>query len=185
MKVITELSAPSFLIAAPQLRDPNFRRSVILLLEMNEKGAMGLVLSNASEIDTGTFFRSMQLDCMGNPQDSIYVGGPVQTDRAFILHSPAEAGPETEEVLAGVQISYSIESLRRLSHTRPQRMRIYLGYSGWAPDQLADEIGEGAWLVHEASSRLIFGHPSVDPWHEAFREMGIEPGQLIHSNVVH
>jgi putative transcriptional regulator len=185
MMEISELTAPCLLIASPQLKDPNFRRAVVLLLEFGDKGAMGLILSRTTELRLNTFLSSQELQCSHNTQQCIYSGGPVQTDRAFILHTPTKAGPETEEIVHGVCMSYSIESLHLLSRLSPPDMRIYLGYSGWAPEQLADEIGEGAWLIHEASSHLVFGHPDEDLWQEAFREMGLEPGQLLHSFAIH
>jgi putative transcriptional regulator len=173
------------LIAVPQLGDPNFYRSVIIMLEHGEQGSMGLVISRATTLSVGSFCDSQGLVYQGDATETVYLGGPVQTERAFILHSPGPRGPETEEILEGVHISYSLESLRLLSQEPTKHLRIYLGYAGWGPGQLAHELSEGAWLVHRASADLIFAGPDTDPWNTALAEMGIDPVRLMHSAAVH
>jgi len=185
MTFVTELSAPSFLIAVPQLGDPNFVRTVVFIIEHGDHGSMGLVISRASDLTMGTFCGSVGLEFRGDVEEAVYFGGPVQTERAFILHSSGPKGPETEEVLEGVSMSYSIESLRMLSEEPTDELRVYLGYAGWGPGQLAAELQEGAWLVHEASADLVFATPERDPWSEALHQMGIDPAQLMHSSQTH
>ncbi|MBI5507549.1 MAG: YqgE/AlgH family protein [Deltaproteobacteria bacterium] len=185
MAIETELAAPCFLIAVPQLGDPNFSRGVVLMLEHGEEGSMGLVINRPSNLDMGTFCASQNMSFKGDTSRLIYHGGPVQTDRAFILHSSQHEGPETEKVLNGIRLSYSLESLRLLVDDPPDRMRIYLGYAGWGPDQLAEEITQGAWLVTPPTDRLVFGAGAEEIWEAALREMGIDPGQLMHSGAVH
>lgn len=185
MAVETTLEAPSFLIAVPQLGDPNFIRSVVIILEHGDHGSMGLVISRATNLTVSAFCGSQGLEFQGDGSQCVYLGGPVQTERAFILHSPGPSGPETEEILDGVSISYSLESLRLLAETPTEHLRIYLGYAGWGPGQLAAEISEGAWLVHRASADLVFAGDEIDPWQAALREMGIDPAQLMHSPEMH
>lgn len=146
---------------------------------------MGLVISRASDLTMGAFCGSQGLAYAGDVTRAVYVGGPVQTERAFILHGPCEAGPETEEVLKGVFMSYSLESLRILAQRPTPHLRVFLGYAGWGPGQLADEVREGAWLVHEADPNLVFAEEERDPWQEALSAMGIEPAQLMHSSLAH
>jgi len=185
MHIVTELSAPTFLIAVPQLGDPNFTRAVILILEHGEKGSMGLVLSRSTNLTMDSFCDSQGIEYCGDGGEPVFVGGPVQTERAFILHSPGPRGPETEDVLDGVCISYSQESLRMLSEQPTDQLRVFLGYAGWGPGQLAAELQEGAWLIHEASADLVFAGQGRDPWQEALAQMGINPAQLVHSGAVH
>ncbi len=185
MAIVTTLEAPAFLIAVPQLGDPNFIRSVVMILEHGDHGSMGLVISRATDLTIGAFCGSQGLAYRGDGEQAVNIGGPVQTERAFILHSPGPEGPKTEEILEGVNISYSQESLRLLSETPAEHVRIYLGYAGWASGQLADEISEGAWLVHEASAALVFAQAEIDPWQAALEEMGIDPAQLMHSSEMH
>jgi len=185
MVVETELAAPCFLIAVPQLGDPNFSRGVVLMLEHGEEGSMGIVINRPSNLDIGTFCASQNMTFKGDATGLIYQGGPVQTDRAFILHASDHEGPETEKVLNGIRLSYSLESLRLLVEEPPERMRIYLGYAGWGPGQLADEISQGAWLMTSPVERLVFTDGIDKIWEAALREMGIDPGQLMHSGAVH
>jgi putative transcriptional regulator len=185
MAIETELAAPAFLIAVPQLGDPNFNRGVVLMLEHSDEGSMGLVINRPTELDMGEFCASQNLTFAGDPSTVIHQGGPVQTDRAFILHISDHEGPETEQVVDGLKLSYSLESLRMLTDEPPTALQIYLGYAGWAPGQLAEEVTSGAWLVATPSKALIFSPDSGAIWELALRELGIDPVQLMHSGAVH
>ena len=169
----------------PQLGDPNFNRAVVFILEHGEQGSMGLVISRASNLTVGAFCGTQGLVYRGDPSQAVFFGGPVQTERAFILHSTGPKGPETEEICAGVSISYSLESLRHLSENPTDNLRVFLGYAGWGPGQLASEVQEGAWLLHEPSVDLVFAEPERDPWSEALGQMGIDPAQLVVSSATH
>ena len=181
----TSLRAPALLIAVPQLADPNFSRTVVLLIEHSEDGSMGIIMNKPLEIDIGDFCASQELSFDGDATESIYQGGPVQVDRAFILHGSDQEGPETETVLNDVRLSYSLESLNILVESPPDRLRIFLGYAGWGEGQLVDEITSGAWLVCNAADDLIFASEPEFLWEQALRRMGIEPAQLMHSSATH
>jgi putative transcriptional regulator len=185
MIVETELAAPAFLIAMPQLGDPSFNRGVVLLIDHNDQGTMGLVINRPTEIKIAELCAGQNMTWGGDQAASVYQGGPVQPERAFILHASAHQGPETEEVLSGVRFSYSLETLALLSKEPPDRYRIFLGYAGWGPGQLATELTSGAWLVGQVSETLLFSGDSDGVWEAALREMGIDPMQLMHSGAVH
>ena len=185
MVIEADLAAPCFLIAVPQLGDPNFARGVVFILEHGEEGSMGIVINKPSNLDIGTFCASQNMTFKGDTSALIYQGGPVQTDRAFILHASQHEGPETESVLNAVRLSYSLESLKLLVEDPPERMRIYLGYAGWGPGQLAEELTQGAWLMAAPTEKLVFETGIEQVWEAALREMGIDPGQLMHSGAVH
>ncbi len=185
MVVEQELAAPCFLIAVPQLGDPNFQRGVVLMMEHSDEGSMGLVINRASSLDMGTFCESQEMQLKGDRGALVYQGGPVQTDRAFILHASEHQGPETEPVVDDVKLSYSLESLKMLAESPPRKWRVYLGYAGWGPGQLASEITSGAWLVSRPTRGLIFDTAPDKVWDEALRDMGIDPVQLMHSGAVH
>ncbi len=185
MSLETELRAPVFLIAVPQLGDPNFVRAVVLILEHGDKGSMGLIVNRPSKVTSGSFCRSQSVPFNGDPKALVYQGGPVQTDRAFILHDPGIEGPETETVTDDLHLSYSLESLRLLGKAPPPHLRIFMGYAGWGPDQLAEEISGGAWLVATPHAGLIFSPNAERVWEGSLREQGIEPVQLVHSGTVH
>ena len=186
MGIETELRAPAFLIAVPQLGDPNFFRGVVFILEHNDEGSMGLMINRPSKLPYSTFFKSQNMAFKG-PSGGAVVnqGGPVQTDRAFLLHESQHKGPETESVVGDLCLSYSLESLRLIAATPPPHLRIYLGYAGWGPGQLAEEVTAGAWLVGRPNRQLVFDVPPDRVWESALRDMGIEPVQLMHSGAVH
>ncbi len=179
------LSSPAFLVAVPQLVDPNFHRAVVLLVEHGEQGSMGIVVNRPIELDMGEFCASQSLDFGGNRAAKVYQGGPVQTDRAFLLHQSEHEGPETESVMGQVKLSYSLESLEQIVKTPPNRLRVFLGYAGWGEGQLAEEVTSGAWLVSHADPGLLYMREANKMWETVIRAMGIEPVQLMHSGVVH
>ena len=185
MGIETELTAPAFLIAVPQLGDPHFNRGVILILEHGEQGSMGLMVNRPSTVQMGAFCASQNMLYRGDKSALVYQGGPVQTDRAFLLHASNHQGPETEVVLDTIRLSYSLDTLRMLAENPPEHWRVFLGYAGWGPGQLADEISAGAWLVSNPSEQLVFRFASDTIWDAALREIGIEPVQLMHSGTVH
>ena len=185
MTVETELAAPAFLIAMPQLGDPNFVRGVVLIIDHGEHGSMGLLINRPTELEIAEFAASQNMKWAGDPSGVVYQGGPVQTERAFILHASDHQGPETEPVMDGVRLSYSLESLKMLADRPPARYRVYLGYAGWGPNQLAEELTAGAWLLGAPNERLIFDAAVEDIWEQALREMGIDPMQLMHSGAMH
>jgi len=183
--VETELAAPSFLIAVPQLGDPNFSRGVVLVIDHGDHGTMGLLINRPTDLDVKDFCESQNMKWAGDGSGLIYQGGPVQTERAFILHASEHKGPETEPVFDGVNLSYSLESLKLLADEPPSRYRIFLGYAGWGPGQLAEELTTGAWLLGQPNPKLIFDAAVADIWETALREKGIDPVQLMHSGAVH
>jgi putative transcriptional regulator len=185
MTVEVDLAAPTFLIAVPQLGDPNFQRSVIFVLEHGDQGSMGLVINRSSDLSMGAFCTSQGLAYRGDTNQVVYIGGPVQNDRAFLLHTPGPTGPETETIFDDVRLSYSVETLKMLVERPPEDVRVYMGYSGWGPGQLAHEVTEGAWLLGPPATDLVFKVPPQQIWEVALRRMGIEPAQLMHSGAVH
>ena len=185
MAIEMELSAPSLLIAVPQLGDPNFKKGVILVVDHGDDGTMGLLINRFVDINLGEFFASHNIRFCGDPSLQVCQGGPVEPERAFILHSSSHEGPETEAVLGDVRLSYSLESLELLAENPPERFRFYLGYAGWGPGQLADEVTSGAWLVTEPSENLLFDTPMDDIWEHALNELGIDPMQLMFSGSIH
>jgi len=185
MSIEIDLAAPVMLIAVPQLGDPNFNRGVVLMLEHNEQGSMGLIINQPTHLNMGVFCASQGVPFTGKKSQSIHQGGPVQTDRAFILHISEHEGPETEAVTVGMRLSYSMESLRGLASNPPDLLRVYLGYAGWGPNQLAEEVTAGAWLLAPVNDHLVFNVSPEMMWETALSDLGIAPMQLVHSGAMH
>jgi putative transcriptional regulator len=185
--------APGLLLALPQLRDPNFERSVVLMLEHHEDGAFGLIVNHPTEMRL-----SELLDGAGIAVDSlardatIWTGGPVMPGDheplGLILYRPKGATiPGTSDDsgdghvttdLALYPLPADLSILDALLSEPPDRVRFLLGYSGWGPGQLERELAAGAWLVGEASADLVFETPCEDMWDSAVRELGIDPAAL-------
>jgi putative transcriptional regulator len=175
----TALSAPTFLVAVPSLRDPNFQNTVVLVLEHHPRqGSMGLIINRPSLLPIGAFCASQRMVFHGDVTALVYKGGPVQTDRAFILHSSEHEGPETTCIHEKLKLSYSLESLKLLAQAPPEYMRVFLGYAGWGPGQLAQEMTMGSWLVVPPDNRFIFNTPVDDIWNKTLSSVGIDAYRL-------
>lgn len=158
------------LIAEPMLNDPNFARSVILLCEHGDEGSVGFVLNHAT---------NFTLDALlpGNnfPSIDIYHGGPVEEDTLHILHRIPDIIQGGLEVTQGVFWGGSYEELKEVAWRYDQEhpnMRLFKGYSGWAPGQLEREINEGTWLVTDANDDLLFDTRTEDIWKKAIELLG-------------
>ena len=150
--------APGLLIAVPQLDDPNFARSVVLMIEHNDRGSFGLVINQPSEVTASELLDSLAMRWAGDAQTVVWSGGPVARSTGWVLHEPVPAlvGEGTSTIGPGVALSTSPERLRALAARPPARMRLLLGYSGWGPGQLAREMAQGSWLHADLDPAIIF-----------------------------
>ncbi len=178
--------APGLLLAMPQLHDPNFSHSVVLMIEHGEGGSFGLVVNQPSLIKAAELLHSLDMSWGGNEQAVVWSGGPVSPTTGWVLHQPIDQlgmkswrGGGTIDVCPGIALTTSPERLRAIALTPPDRVRLLLGYSGWAPGQLAEEMARGAWLHAEADPSLIFESPPTELWVRAIRSLGINPESLI------
>lgn len=170
--------APGFLIAMPQLGDPNFHRSVILMIEHGDGGAMGLVVNHAAQLTLKDLAKGQQLDIAGkHERDAVYVGGPVEPQRGFVLHD-CGALEEKFEVCPGLYLSVTLDALGPLLVDEDCRLRFCLGYAGWGPKQLEKEIAAGAWLFTEAAGDPVLEGDPNKLWDSTLRGMGVDPAML-------
>lgn len=174
-------TAPGVLIAVPQLADPNFHRSVVLMIEHNAQGALGLVLNVELEHRAQSVAEELGLTWPGLPEARLRRGGPVEPQSLWMLHEDGWAFPETMRVIPGVSVSRSREALTRMCEAREQRLVFLVGYAGWGPGQLEKEIGQGTWLIHRASPEMVHEWTPDVIWERALREMGIDPAHLVEA----
>ncbi|MBB2486598.1 YqgE/AlgH family protein [Mitsuaria sp. WAJ17] len=174
-----------FLIAMPGMADDAFAGSVVYMCEHNEKGALGLVINKPISLTVGHLFEKVELalpdeDLAARP---VFYGGPVQTERGFVLHERLdEQGGHYNATLAipgGLEMTTSRDVLEALSHgAGPRKLLVTLGYSGWAAGQLEEEIGRNGWLTVDATPEIIFETPVEQRYERALGLLGIDPRML-------
>ena len=180
-----------FLIAMPGLQDMAFARSVVYLCEHSERGALGLIINKPTDINLQKLFDKVEMS-LGRAdlvQQPVMQGGPVQTERGFVLHDPlvwGEDGTEKEAVYAstlaipgGLEMTTSKDVLEALAEgAGPRRLLITLGYSAWGEGQLESEIAENAWLTVGADQSVIFETPIHERYDRALALLGVQAWML-------
>src|SRR5438067_464740 len=172
--------APSFLLSMPQMLDPNFARTVVLLCKHREDGAFGLVV-NRPLVTSGKVTVSLDPPVTTDRELQVWIGGPVQPHRSWILVGRDEDDDENEDyggwrVGDDLYLSTSPDLLRRmLDPTPPRYARLIVGYSGWGAGQLEAELQCSSWLITTADRDLIFNTPADQMWETAIRRMGADP----------
>jgi putative transcriptional regulator len=174
-----------FLIAMPGMADGAFAGSVVYLCQHTETGALGLVINKPIDIKLKSLFEKVELslDTPSLAEQPVYFGGPVQTERGFVLHERVGDEPSpyssTLSIPGGLDMTTSKDVLEALSHgAGPKRLLVTLGYSGWAAGQLEDEIGRNGWLTVDAAPEIIFDTPVDKRYDRALSLLGIDPMML-------
>jgi putative transcriptional regulator len=178
--------APALLLSMPQLIDPNFARSVVLLCEHAAEGAFGLIVNRPSEVSAAA---AVNLEPpLEQPNDlPLLIGGPVEPQRGWILTAAPPEDVESKGLGAGLHLSASPLLLRRVLSSRPlpRRTHVLAGYAGWGPGQLDAELAESAWLIMPVELDLIFEIPAAAAWEMAIRRLGADPHLLQMGHGVH
>ena len=179
-----------FLIAMPGLQDEVFTRSVVYVCEHSERGALGLVINKPSDISMQRLFEKVELplhraDLCETP---VFQGGPVQTERGFVLHEPSFPGADhvgdpvyasTMVIPGGLEMTTSKDVLEALSTgAGPRKVLVTLGYASWGQGQLESELAENSWLTVAADHQVIFDTPVAQRYDRALLLLGIEPWML-------
>jgi putative transcriptional regulator len=175
--------APAFLVALDVLVDPNFARSVVLMLEHDaERGALGLIVNRGTDLPLAKLCKTQSMRWLGDPTRCVDWGGPVGEETGWVLlDAEAAAGVEAVELTEGLHWARSREALQRVIDAPSLRTRVLLGYAGWAAGQLESEIAAGAWLVVPASAHIVFDTPREERWAAAVRSIGVDPAMLVAS----
>ena len=177
--------APTLLLSMPQMADPNFTRTVILLCRHNDEGAFGLVV-NRPLVATGKIVVNLDPPVETERELEIWIGGPVEPQTSWMLVGEDREPTARGYICQGLYLSTSPERLSRLLEPNPPpRTRLIVGYAGWGPGQLEAELEESAWLLSEVSADLIFLTPHERMWETAIRRLGADPAALQTSRGVH
>jgi putative transcriptional regulator len=172
-----------FLIAMPSMEDPNFDRTVVYVCEHSEKGAMGVVINRPMDLTLASLFNKIDLRLEIAPwrDEPVLYGGPVQTERGFVLHEPAGNYGSTLTVAGDIGLTTSKDVLEAVAGGKgPPRLLVTLGYAGWAAGQLESELAHNGWLNVAADARVIFDTPLSARFDAALRLLGVDPRHLTH-----
>ena len=177
---MTKSLAGHFLIAGKNLRDPNFFQSVVLIVEHNDQGAMGLIVNRPAGIKVNQalqgHFKLPESDM------EVYTGGPVERNALFIIHDSSEYDQKHSSVAPGLYVGNSAEIfekvVRRAISGEDLKFRIFAGCSGWGPKQLDGELERGDWLVSPANMSLVFHHDPYEVWDLMIDSARRSPGPL-------
>jgi len=171
-----------FLIAMPSMQDPFFKRAVTYICEHNEDGAMGLVINQPIDVTVGELLDKIEIDndkTQQAAQVSVFAGGPVKTDRGFVLHSPQPGYSARQKLSSDIMITTSKDVLANLTTAHaPEQFIITLGYSGWEQGQLEKELLDNSWLIIKADPKIIFDTPVEKRWEKAVSMLGFDVSQL-------
>lgn len=179
--VVPNSLAPAFLLSMPQLMDPNFDRTVVLLCKHSEEGAFGLVV-NRPVMTSGRVAVNLDPPFETDRTIRVWVGGPVEPQRSWMLVGNPPREDDLEGGMAitdGLYLSTSPGLLRRtLEPDPPARVHLVVGYSGWRAGQLEAELAASAWLLSDVDPELVFSVDPLEMWETAIRRIGAEPAAL-------
>ncbi len=170
-----------FLIAMPQLADPNFHHTVTYICGHNEEGAMGIVVNRPLDMDLGELLGHMEIETGDEAlrQREVFIGGPVESEHGFVLHSPEKQWKNTLVLSDDVALTTSSDILRAMAAGEgPEKSLVALGYAGWGAGQLEQEMADNAWLSVPADPAILFDTPVHQRWQGAAALLGIDLANL-------
>lgn len=177
-----DLAAPVFLLALPQVTDPFFRRSVVLLLAHEDEGSFGFIVNRRTELKVTDILRDLGVGWTGDVATLAGFGGPVQPQVGTVLFASDDPDlitlPGVTEVVPGIRLTQNLTELARLAERPPERFRLLLGYAGWGPGQLVEEILRNDWLIAPVADQLVFEPQSETAWERCLRAVGVDPETL-------
>jgi putative transcriptional regulator len=187
LNAVPKSLAPSLLVAMPDLADPNFRRTVVLLVHHDEDGSVGLVLNRLTEVRAADLCETLGIEWGGDDERCIHWGGPVQPNTGWVVAGDdALAGTVGVTAVSDrIHFAGSLEALRCVAEEPPARLRLFLGYSGWAPGQLEGELAHGAWVVAPLTIDSVFEVDAERLWEHAWGLLGIDPATVVSTPGVH
>jgi putative transcriptional regulator len=170
-----------FLIAMPSMADPHFAKSLTFICEHNEQGALGLVINRPLDMTLQILFEQLGIERTERSLDAlpVHFGGPVQTDRGFVLHQPIGQWQSTLPVNGSVGLTTSKDILEAVGRGEgPRHLLVTLGYAGWAPGQLEHELKQNAWLTVPAQTKILFSMPFESRLAAAMGLLGVDFAKL-------
>lgn len=176
---MSDTIAPGLLVSMPDLMDPNFARSIVLMCAHSAEGAFGLKLNHPLSLTTAEVCSEVAVEWLGDEQTLAFSGGPVDPSRGWLLHDDGTMYDGSQRITDGVALSCSQAALQAYGHSPGGAFHLVLGYAGWGPGQLEQEIDEGSWLVAPFTRELLFDTAAEDMWAATVRSIGIDPLHLV------
>ena len=175
--------AGQLLVAMPQMADPRFAHGVVFMCAHSADGAMGLMVNKlVDSLSFSELLKQMAFEFENDGIDDrvqVHFGGPVESARGFVLHTPDYMSDATMRVDSGFAMTATVDVLRSIARgAGPERAIFALGYAGWAPGQLDSEIRDNGWLNVGADADLVFGRDHDEKWRRAVARVGVDPGLL-------
>lgn len=178
----SDLVAPVLLVAMPQVLDPFFHKSVVLLIHQSDEGSFGLILNRKTGIHVSEILHGMEISWTGDKEALAQFGGPVQPQLGTVLYAPGAgrqvATEAASEIFQGVLLTQHVGDLSRLADAPPDRFRLFLGYAGWGAGQLLDEILRNDWLTAPVQTDLVFAADLDRAWADTLLSVGVDPLSL-------
>jgi putative transcriptional regulator len=182
--MMSDTFTTALLLSMPQLQDPNFAKTVVLLCEYSPDGAFGLVLNRPTTVAASEMVRLDPPIIAGNDMP-LWIGGPVEPQRGWILLGE-EPDTDFKRIREGLYLSTSQTLLRDVLGASPApRARVLAGYAGWGPGQLDEELAQSAWLLGDVDLDIVFDVAADAMWETAIRRLGADPSSLTTSQGVH
>jgi len=169
------------LIAMPAMADPNFSRSVTLLCQHNEEGAIGITINRQSDFTLGELLFQLNLSCDSQEISSMIVleGGPVSPERGFVLHTPVNGFDSSIQINEDIMVTTSRDVLAAIAIGKgPSQFLVALGYAGWGDGQLELEMRQNAWLSVPADKGILFESSLQNRWEKAVGKLGFNINDL-------
>jgi putative transcriptional regulator len=163
------------LVASPQMNDPFFAGTVVLLCQHDDDGAMGIVVNRTTTLSVGTVIESLEIEADHHENDDVMWGGPVEPGAGFVIYRGDAADDEGWQLGDEVAVSPSIERLERMLQQDDVPFYLCLGYAGWGPRQLDVEIEDGSWVFCDLDPELLFVTPANDRYDRALASLGVDP----------
>ena len=179
--VVSGYLQQQMLIAMPAMADPNFSRSVTLLCQHNEEGAIGITINRKSSFSLGELLMQLNIPCTSDEISSVVVleGGPVSPDHGFVLHTPFEGYDSSIQINDDIMVTTSRDVLVAIAAGKgPEKFLVALGYAGWGDGQLEFEMRQNAWLSVPADKAILFESALPQRWENALGKLGINISDL-------
>ncbi|MCK4709979.1 MAG: YqgE/AlgH family protein [Gammaproteobacteria bacterium] len=170
-----------YLLAMPGIKDPLFASSMVYICDHSEEGSMGMVLNHLSDQNLGDVFSQLNINCvdLNIMQTPVFIGGPVNLQQGFVLHTPPSQWEKTLAVGPGIFLTSSKDILEAIANNEgPEQFLVLLGFSGWSAGQLEQELQSNSWLTAHSSQKITFNSNIDQKWQMAFDTLGFNLDKL-------